>query len=82
MNKGQKGKKNVRVSLGMYREDYEELKAIAQEEGKTLSGYLKTVLAIQQYVSSKQKEGATFMIDMPVRKWGIKTREVREIIFP
>lgn len=79
MTKDEQARVTLIMSLEL--EDYEMLKKITQEEGKSLSEYLKTVLAIQAYISAKQKDGAIFLLEMPVRKWGIKRQETREIVF-
>ena len=63
----------VRVRLSILKEDYEELLEIAQDEGLSLSHYLKKAIATKEYIDKKRNDGARFFIE----KHGWQ----REIIF-
>lgn len=53
----------VRVAINMLRDDFEELKRLAQEEGDTVSGYLRKALATERYLKTRTKSGGRILIE-------------------
>jgi hypothetical protein len=53
----------VRVALNMLRDDYDELKRLAQEDGETVSGYLRRALATERYLKDRTKSGGKILIE-------------------
>ena len=47
----------VRVAISMLRDDFEELKKLAEEDGETVSGYLRKALATERYIKSRIESG-------------------------
>lgn len=56
-------KERVRVALNMLREDFEELKRLAQEDGETVSGYLRKALATERYLKTRTKSGGRILVE-------------------
>jgi hypothetical protein len=48
-------KERVRVAINMLKDDFEELKQLASDDGETVSGYLKKALATERYLKDKTK---------------------------
>lgn len=63
----------VRVAINMVKDDFDELKRVAQEDGETISGYLRKALATEQYIKERTKNGGRLLIEED----GVQ----REIIF-
>ena len=59
----QEEKERVRVAVNMLREDFEELKRVAQEDGETVSGYLRKALATEQYLKMRTRSGGRILIE-------------------
>lgn len=59
----EKERERVRVAMHMLREDYEELKRAAQEDGETVSGYLRKALATERYLKEKTRSGGKVLIE-------------------
>lgn len=53
----------VRVAVNMLRDDFDELKRLAQEEGETVSGYLRRALATERYLKDRTKSGGKILIE-------------------
>jgi hypothetical protein len=53
----------VRVAINMLRGDFEELKRLAQEDGETVSGYLRKALATEQYLKNRTKNGGRILVE-------------------
>jgi hypothetical protein len=66
-------KARVRVAINMLRTDFEELKKLAEEDGETVSGYLRKALATEQFLKSRTKSGGRILVEED----GIQ----REIVF-
>lgn len=56
-------KERVRVAIQLLRDDFEELKQLASEDGETLSGYLRKAIATERYLKSKTKSGGRVLIE-------------------
>lgn len=56
-------KERVRVALNMLREDFEELKRLAREDGETVSGYLRKAIATEQYLKDRTRSGGRVLIE-------------------
>lgn len=66
-------RERVRVAISMLQEDYQELKSLAEEDGETVSGYLRKALATEQFLKDRIKSGGRVLIE----KDGVQ----REIVF-
>lgn len=53
----------VRVAINMLRDDFEELKKLAAEDGETLSGYLRKALATEKYLKTRTKSGGKILVE-------------------
>lgn len=53
----------VRVAVRMLRHDFEELKRLAEEDGETISGYLRKALATERYLKDRTKHGGKVLIE-------------------
>ena len=53
----------VRVAINMLRGDFEELKRLAQEDGETVSGYLRKALATERYLKNRTKHGGRILVE-------------------
>ncbi len=62
-NPEQDEKERVRVAINMLRDDFDELKRLAQEDGETVSGYLRKALATERYLKSRTKSGGRILIE-------------------
>jgi hypothetical protein len=62
----------VRVAISMLREDYDELKELAEAENETVSGYLRKALPTERYIKERSKSGKIL-----VEEDGVQ----REVIF-
>jgi hypothetical protein len=47
----------VRVAISMLKDDYEELKKLADADNETVSGYLRKALATERYIKERSKSG-------------------------
>ena len=56
-------RERVRVAVNMLREDFEDLKQMAAEEGETVSGYLRKALATERYLKSRTKSGGKILVE-------------------
>jgi hypothetical protein len=56
-------RQRVRVAINLLREDYDELKQLAQDDGETLAGYLRKALATERYLKSRTKSGGRIFIE-------------------
>lgn len=56
-------KERVRVAINMLRDDFEDLKQLAQEDGETVSGYLRKALATERYLKTRTKSGGRILIE-------------------
>lgn len=56
-------KERVRVAVNMLRDDYEELRRLAQAEGETVSGYLRKAIATERYLKTRTKSGGRILIE-------------------
>ena len=53
----------VRVALSMLRDDYDELKKLADENGETVSGYLRKALATERFIKARTESGGKILIE-------------------
>ena len=53
----------VRVALSMLRDDFEELKKLADDNGETVSGYLRKALATERFIQSRTESGGRILIE-------------------
>lgn len=53
----------VRVAINMLRDDYDELRRLAQEDGETVSGYLRKALATERYLKDRTKNGGRILVE-------------------
>jgi hypothetical protein len=53
----------VRVAISMLRDDFEELKKLAEEDGETVSGYLRKALATERYIKSRMENGGRILVE-------------------
>jgi len=56
-------KARVRVAINMLRNDFEELKKVAEEDGETVSGYLRKALATERYLKMRAKSGGRILVE-------------------
>jgi hypothetical protein len=56
-------KARVRVAINMLRGDYEELKKLADEDGETVSGYLRKALATERYLKMRTESGGRILVE-------------------
>jgi hypothetical protein len=56
-------RERVRVAINMLRQDFEELKRLAQEDGETVSGYLRKALATERYLKDRTKSGGRILVE-------------------
>lgn len=56
-------KERVRVAITMLRDDFQDLKALADEEGETVSGYLRKALATERFLKDRTKSGGRVLIE-------------------
>ena len=56
-------KDRVRVAINMLRDDFEDLKRLAQDEGETVSGYLRKAIATERYLKTRTKSGGRILIE-------------------
>lgn len=56
-------KDRVRVAINMLRADFDELKTLAEEDGETVSGYLRKALATERYLKDRTKAGGRLLIE-------------------
>jgi hypothetical protein len=66
-------RERVRVAVNMLRGDFDELKRLAEEDGETLSGYLRKALATERYIKDQTKKGGRVFIE--------EDGEMREVVF-
>ena len=66
-------RERVRVALNMLKEDYDELKALAEADGETVSGYLRKALATERYIKERTKSGGRVLVE----EGGVQ----REVVF-
>lgn len=60
---GGEEKARVRVAINMLRDDFEELKKLAEEDGETVSGYLRKALATERYLKTRTKSGGRILVE-------------------
>lgn len=60
---GNTEKARVRVALNMLKDDYEELKQLAEQEGVSISGYLRKALATERYLKERTGSGGKILIE-------------------
>jgi hypothetical protein len=53
----------VRVAISMLRDDYEELKGLAEADNETVSGYLRKALATERYIKERSKAGGKILVE-------------------
>ena len=56
-------KARVRVAINMFRDDFEDLKKLAEEDGETVSGYLRKALATERFLKSRTKSGGRILVE-------------------
>lgn len=56
-------KDRVRVAINMLRDDFEDLKRLARDEGETVSGYLRKAIATERYLKTRTKSGGRILIE-------------------
>jgi hypothetical protein len=56
-------KERVRVAISMLQEDLDELKQLANDDGETLSGYLRKALATERYLKQRTKSGGKILVE-------------------
>jgi len=56
-------KERVRVAINLLKDDFEELKRLAGEDGETVSGYLRKALATERYLTTRTKSGGRILIE-------------------
>jgi hypothetical protein len=56
-------RERVRVAINMLREDFDELKRLAQDDGETVSGYLRKALATERFLKDRTKEGGRILVE-------------------
>lgn len=56
-------KDRVRVAISMLRDDYEELKKLAEAEDDTVSGYLRKALATERYIKERSQSGGKIIVE-------------------
>lgn len=56
-------KERVRVAINMLKDDFDELKQRAAEDGETVSGYLRKALATERYLKDRTKSGGRLLIE-------------------
>ena len=47
----------------MLRDDFEELKRLADENGETVSGYLRKALATERFIQSRLESGGRILVE-------------------
>ena len=60
---GRRERDRVRVAINMLRDDFEELKKLAEEDGETVSGYLRKALATERYLKSRTRSGGRILVE-------------------
>lgn len=66
-------KERVRVALNLLKSEFDELKQLAQDDGETVSGYLRKALATERYLKERAKSGGRVLIE--------ENGQQREIVF-
>lgn len=56
-------KDRVRVAINMLKEDFDELKRLAADDGETVSGYLRKALATERYLKDRTRNGGRVLIE-------------------
>jgi hypothetical protein len=56
-------KERVRVALNMLRDEFEELRALADANGDTVSGYLRKALATERYIKERTNSGGRVLVE-------------------
>lgn len=56
-------KERVRVAISMLRDDYEELKRLAEADDETVSGYLRKALATERYIKERAQSGGKIIVE-------------------
>ncbi len=56
-------KERVRVAINMLRNDFDELKKLAEDDGETVSGYLRKALATERYLKTRTKSGGRILVE-------------------
>ncbi len=53
----------VRVAISMLRDDYEDLKELADADNETVSGYLRKALATERYIKERAQAGGKILVE-------------------
>jgi hypothetical protein len=56
-------KQRVRVAISLLRDDYDELRRLAQDDGETVASYLRKALATERYLKSRTKSGGRIFVE-------------------
>jgi hypothetical protein len=56
-------KERVRVAINILRQDFEDLKRLAEEDGETLSAYFRKALATEKYLKDRMKKGGKILVE-------------------
>ncbi len=56
-------RERVRVALNMLRDEFDELKALAEANGDTVSGYLRKALATERYLKERTSSGGRVLVE-------------------
>lgn len=63
MAENDRERERVRVALTMLKDEYEELKKLADEDGETVSGYLRKALATERFLKDRTESGGRVLIE-------------------
>jgi hypothetical protein len=66
-------RERVRVALNLLKTEFDELKQLAQDDGETVTGYLRKALATERYLKERTKSGGRVLIE--------EDGQQREIVF-
>jgi hypothetical protein len=53
----------VRVAISMLKDDFEDLKKLAEADGETVSGYLRKALATERYLKERTESGGKIIVE-------------------
>jgi hypothetical protein len=62
-NAAERERERVRVALTMLREEFDELKQLADDDGETVSGYLRKALATEKFLKDRTDKGGRVLIE-------------------
>lgn len=63
MAENDRERERVRVALTMLKQEYDELRQLAEEEGQTVSGYLRKALATERFLRDRTESGGKVLIE-------------------